>query len=206
PLPAEQQRAALTLLLDEFLSPRALNLPPALQRQLAPDYFERGEGVLDANGLMIQTDFSVADQLARLQRDVLGSLMNEALAERLLDNIDKSRDREPQPLTVRELHRRVREAIWSPPGPRIDATREATASWRRNLQRDHVNRLSLGILRGGTRADVRAQLRQQARLLVEQLRRSSRGSDPDGTAQAHRRDCLDTLQRALDASVVRSTP
>lgn len=206
PLPAAQQRAALSLLLDDVLSPRVVTLPPALQRQLAPDYFERGEGVLDAHGQLIQTDFSVADQLARLQREVLGSLMNEALAERLLDNIDKTHDREAQPLTVRELHRRLRETIWSPGLTRTEFGADSTAAWRRNLQRDHVNRLSLGILRGGTRADVRAQLRQQARLLIDQLRRTSTGGDPDSTAQAHRRDCLDTLQRALDASLVRSTP
>jgi hypothetical protein len=75
----------------------------------------------------------------------------------------------------------------------------------RNLQRDYVNRLTMGVLRGSDRADVRAQLRQQARALAEQLQKAPKG-DPDSTEQAHRRDCLETLQRALAATVLRSTP
>jgi hypothetical protein len=134
---------------------------------------------------------------------VLISLMSEDMATRLLDNIDKSRDSEPAPLTVRELHRRLREAIWparAPKGADGDG-----APWARNLQRDHVNLLSMSVLRGSDRADVRAQMRQQARALVKQLQGSLKG-DPDSTEQAHRRDCLETLQRALAATVLRSTP
>jgi hypothetical protein len=205
PLPAVQQREALDLLVNEFLSPDALRLPAALQRQLAPDYFERGEGMLDASGTPIQTDFSLAEQLSRLQRDVLNILMNDGLAERVLDNIDKTRDREDQPLTVRELHRRLREAIWPAKASVSDRHLDDNATWRRNLQREYVNRLSIGVLRGSVRADVRSQLRQQARLLVEQLQ-GQRGGDPNSTEQAHRRDCLETLQRALSATVLRSTP
>jgi Met-zincin len=202
PLPAIQQRAALEMLIDHILSPHALPLPARLQRRLAPDFFDRAEGVLDANGVPIRTDFSLADELNRLRRTVLISLMSEDMATRMLDNIDKSRDNEPSPLTVRELHRRLRAAIWP-----ASASKEAdlVAPWARNLQRDHVNLLSMSVLRGSDRADVRAQMRQQARALVQQLQGSLKG-DPDSTEQAHRRDCLETLQRALAATVLRSTP
>jgi len=199
PLPAAAQREALQLLLDTFLTPGSLRIPPAVQRRLAPDYFERAEGVTDATGQPIQTDFPVAVQLMRLQREVLNQLMNDTLAERMLDNIDKSRDLEPSPLTVRELHRRVREAVWT-----AGASDEA-APWRRNLQRDHVNRVAAGVLRGSARADVRAQWLQQARILIEQLRRPT-GQSADSTAEAHRRDCLATLERALSAQFTRVTP
>ncbi|RZI82680.1 MAG: DUF5117 domain-containing protein [Rubrivivax sp.] len=220
PLPAATQRQALDVLIDEYLSPSALPLPPALQRRMAPDYFERSE----SRGDSIGTDFSVADQLAVLRRGVLDALMDDELAERVLDNIDKTRDRDPQPLTVRELHNRLREAIWPAApssaaparGARTRATRALpadAAAWQRNLQRDYVNRLSAAVVRGGTRADARAQVRQQARLLVDQLSKVPRTNPtgratptPDIAAEAHRRDCLDTLQRALDASVIRSTP
>jgi hypothetical protein len=91
----------------------------------------------------------VADQLVQLQRNVLNALMSDTLAERLLDNIDKTRDREAKPLTVRDLHRTLREAIWSPASkaPRKNASDDA-APWQRNLQREHVNRLSMQVLRG----------------------------------------------------------
>jgi hypothetical protein len=210
PLPASTQRQALALLSEQFLSSRALNIPPKLQRQLAPDYFERIEAFQDPTAIAPSTDFSVADQLVQLQRNVLNVLMSDTLAERLLDNIDKTRDREAKPLTVRELHRTLREAIWSPATPsatkaqRKNNTMDA-APWQRNLQREHVNRLSMQVLRGGSRADVRAQFRHQAQLLVAQLQKPL-NRDNDSTDEAHRRDCLETLQRALSASVQRITP
>lgn len=217
PLPSAVQRAALDVLIDEYLSPTALLLPPALQRRLAPDFFERGEGGEAGSAL---TDFSLADQRSRLQAGVLDDLMDEELAERLLDNADKTRDRDPRPLTVRELHSRLRTAIWPPSPVQRARTRRAgapqdpclaadTASWQRDLQRAYVNRLAAAVVQGGHRADVRAQVRHQARMLVEQLRQPSasrRGALADDAVEAHRRDSLDTLQRALAASMVRQNP
>lgn len=199
PLPSSAQRAALDLLMNSFLSPQALSLPPALLRRLAPDYLDRQEGGDGHTG--VPTDFSLAEQTLVLQRDVQSYLMSEALAERLLDNIDKTRDKDKQPLTVRELHRTLMEAVWSdkvlPPG---------TESARRNLQRDYVNRLAASIVRSNSaRADVRAIMRQQAVKLLQQLK-AERGGDPNSTANAHRQDCIETLTRALQASVVRTAP
>jgi hypothetical protein len=200
PLPAAQQRAALGMLMTDFLSPTAFNLPPALLRKLAPDYMDRQEGG-DTSGAPVPTDFSLADLQLALQREIVSTLMSEPLSERLLDNIDKTRDIEKQPLTVRELHRTLQETIWSdeplPPG---------TESARRNLQRDYVNRLAVAVVRGASnRADVRAVLRMQAARLLKQLKAQHVG-DPNSTANAHRQDCIDTLSRALEASVVRPSP
>ena len=205
PLPADTQRAALNLLLEQILSPRSIQLPPALQRRLAPDYMERGESLFLGGGVS-PTDFSAAVQLGVLQRSVLSDLMADGLADRLLDNIDKTRDREPRPLTLGELHERLRDTIWASPNSPQD--RLVPPPWRRNLQRDHVNRLSVALLRGANRADVRVQLRLQAEQLAKMLSHpGALGSrDPGSVAEAHRRDCLDTLQRALDASVVRNNP
>lgn len=136
-----------------------------------------------------------------LQRDVLGYLMSEALAERLLDNIDKTRDKDKQPLTVRELHRTLFDTIWSD-----EATPAGTESARRNLQREHVNRLATAVVGGASaRADARAIMRQQAVKLLALLKKQH-GGDPNSTAYAHRQACIDTLSSALQASVVRNAP
>ncbi|HRH18140.1 MAG TPA: zinc-dependent metalloprotease, partial [Aquabacterium sp.] len=203
PLPFGSQRAALKLLTTRYLAPGAVSIPPGLQRRLAPDYQERGEG-MEASGQPLATDFSVANQWLAVQRGVLNTLMADGLAERLLDNIDKTRDRQEAPLTLPELHRHLREAIWT------DKGRDANPAWQRNVQREHVNRLATAVVRGSGRADVRAQLRQQARELMAQLQKpvSTRSMNraPDSTAEAHRQDCLETLKRALSASVQRTTP
>lgn len=220
PLSSAVQRAALDVLIDEYLSPTALTLPPALQRRMAPDFFERSEGTGDGHAGSVPTDFSLADQRSHLQAGVLDALMNEDLAERLLDNADKTRDRDPRPLTVRELHGRLRTAIWPANPPPASSGRRGSApgglpltadgaSWQRDLQRAYVNRLAVAVVRGGNRADVRAQVRHQARLLVEQLSRKPAGNRravADDAAEAHRLDSLETLQRALAASVVRNAP
>lgn len=199
PLPSSQQRAALDLLTGNFLSPQALNLPPALLRRLAPDYLDRQEG--GDGHTPVPTDFSVAEQRLALQRDILGYLMSEGLAERLLDNIDKTRDKDKQPLTVRELHRTLLDTVWQ--DGNVQAGME---SGQRNLQRDYVNRLAAAIVRSGTtRADVRAIMRQQAQTLLKQLK-ADHGGDPNSTSHAHRQDCIDTLSSALQASVVRAAP
>lgn len=199
PLPSSRQRAALDLLTGNFLSPQALSLPPELQRRLAPDYLDRQEGGDGRNP--VPTDFSVAEQRLALQRDILGYLMSEALAERLLDNIDKTRDKDTQPLTVRELHRTLLDTVWQ-----VGNVQPGMESSQRNLQRDYVNRLAAAIVRNGTaRADVRAIMRQQALKLLQQLKAAPR-SDPNSTASAHRQDCIDTLSSALQASVVRTAP
>lgn len=194
PLPAAEQRSALTLLLDELLAPGAVSLPPALLRRLAPDYLDRQ----DQRELTPQlTDFSVAEQELTRQRQLLDGLMAESLAERLLDNADKMRDQESRPLTVAELHQRLRDAVWAPPRHPVDAAQ------RRNLQREHVNRLAQAVVRGNRRADVRAVVRDEAQRLASRLA-ATRGGD--AIEAAHRRDCLDTLRSALQASVVRTTP
>lgn len=193
PLPAAAQREAMQLLLQDFLSDQAVALPPALLRRLAPDYLDRESGS--------ETDFSVAEQLLSLQRAVLNHLMADTLAERLLDNADKVRDREARPLTVAELHQGLRQAVWSPPHSNA---RTAAASWQRNLQREHVSRLAASVLRSsGGRADARAIVRLEADTLLRQLQASA---STDRTEQAHRRACIEMLQGALQARVMRTGP
>jgi hypothetical protein len=198
PLPAAQQRAALDTLLEMVLSPDAWRLPPALLRRLAPDYAER---VDNGEGQFPGTDFSWADQMLALQRPVLDVLTNEALADRLSDNLDKVRDKEASPLTPQELNKRVFDLVWGS-APAQEATRPM---WR-SLQREHVNRLAVSVVRSTSgRADVRALTRQQAQRVLDHLRKLPT-QGPESVAEAHRQDCMQTLMTALQASVVRAGP
>ncbi len=198
PLPADRQRAALDELLRTYLTPEAITLPPALQRRLGPDYLERAD---NGDGQTANTDFSWAQQLLALQRPVLDGLMAEGLAERLMDNVDKTRDTEARPLTLKALHARLFDAIWA-----TTPTQDALAPAWRSLQREHVNRLAAAVLRAGSgRADVRSVMRQQAQLVLQHLQ-AKRFGGPQSTAEAHRQDCIQTLSAALQAQVVRNTP
>ena len=197
PLPASAQREALDRLVGHYLAPQALGLPPGLQRRLAPDFLE----LQDAAGAG-RLEVSVAELQLALQRGVLAPLMSEGLAERLLDNRDKTTDREPHPLLPQEVHERLVRAIWTTPtSQRSDAQ---AAERQRNLQREHVNRLAAMWLRPASdRADVRALVWQQGQQLQRWLTSASRRAT-DATTKAHLKACLETLQSALRANVVRA--
>ncbi|MFT3856419.1 MAG: zinc-dependent metalloprotease [Aquabacterium sp.] len=202
PLPADQQRAALQVLMHDILSPHAFDIPPALQRRLSPDYLDRQDAGDQGLGGS-SNDLSWAAQQLALQRPVLAALMSEDLAERLLDNMDKVQGKEAHPLTPMALQRSLRETLWQDTPLPADQARA-----RRNLQREHVNRLAAAVVRKASdRADVRAMLRDEARQLQRQLQSSAPRPAHADTAEAiHRQDCLDTLNTALAASVIRTTP
>lgn len=205
PLPASAQRAALNRLIDHYLGPNAAGLPPSLQRRLAPDFLE----VANAENVG-RLEVSAAELQLNLQRGVLAPLMSEGLAERLLDNRDKTTDREPRPLLPQEVHGRLFQAIWVLPAAeqRRTARRSAQGKIQGNLhhdlQREHVNRLAALWLRpAGPRAEVRAVVWQQAQQLRTWLVKAQ-ARPADAATRAHLKACLDTLQSALSASVVRA--
>jgi hypothetical protein len=175
-------------LINHYLGPRAAGLTPSLQRRLPPDFLEVANA--DHTGRL---DVSAAGLQLSLQRGVLAPLMSERLAERLLDNRDKTTDLEPHPLLPQEVHQRLMKAIWVLPASKR----------QRDLQLEHVNRLAALWLRPtSARAEVRAVVWQQTQQLHVWLRRASNRTS-DASTRAHLSACLDTLQSAMRASVVR---
>lgn len=193
PLPAAQQREALALLLQSWLRPQPLRIPSSLMRRLGPDTLDWGPSDFAAIG---KPDVSIADQQLQVQRSVLNQLMADGLAERLLDNRDRTQDREARPLLPGELLQRLQESIWSPEAP-LEAS---AASWQRNLQREHTLRLAASVLRPtSARADVRAAHRTAAQRLLNLLRQAPGRNAQD---REHRQGCVETLRAALSAPLV----
>ena len=196
PLPAAVQRQALEQIAGAVLAADALTLSPALQRRLAPDYLDRADG--GGSG----TDYSLPQRISALQRAVLGHLMGDALAGRLLDGVGRFDDPR-QAFTLAELHQRLERAVWA----EIDGAGrrgQPIAPQRRELQRDHLNRLAAALLRASpaARADTRALLRAQARALLPRLR-AAQPHAGDAATRAHLADSADTLARALAAPLQR---
>jgi hypothetical protein len=197
PVPAAAQREALDLMLKTVLGADGLSLSPALQRRLAPDYLDRAEGA-------VPTDFSVQQRLLLLQRALLNFLLSDVIATRILDSVPKFDDPK-QAFALGEIYGRLAEDVWR----ELD-NRAVVSSARRDLQRDHVNRLSLAVVRptGTGRADVRGHLREQARALLARLDAAlkTRATTKDGfdaETRAHLADSADTLRQALAATIVR---
>ena len=67
------------------------------------------------------------------------------------------------------------------------------------------NRLALAVVRPTFtgRADVRGNMREQARALLARLDAQAKGKHWDRGTQAHLADCADTLRQALSATIQR---
>jgi hypothetical protein len=186
PVPASLQRSALEVIAGTVLAADGLKLSAPLQRRLAPDYLERAE-------IGVSTDYSLPTRLFELQRAVLGYLMSEWIAQRVLDSVGKF-DHPAEAFQLRELYDRLTQDVWSEL-----KTGAAITPARRELQREHLNRLAFMALRPAARVDARAVLRDQARTLLPRLEAAARRADVDADTRAHLGDSADTLKRALSA-------
>ncbi|WP_374591093.1 zinc-dependent metalloprotease [Aquabacterium sp.] len=201
PVDAATQRAALQLLLKDFLAPNSLPVSPQLESRLAVDYLARSDA-LEEGHANVATDFSYPQALAELQRSILNPLMSEEVGNRLLDHASDA----PTAFTLRELHQTLQTAIWSRQPMGDTGTRDQPAL-RRNLQREHVTRLAALLLRPSltSRADGRVVVREQARSLLKHLRAESSRGALDAVTRAHLADCADLLERAINAPLQRGT-
>jgi hypothetical protein len=192
PVPAEQQREALALLTSGFLAADSFRLSPSLQRKLAVDWDERTDAVFrgETPG---STDYSPAAAVLELQRGLLGQLMSDAVASRLLDSEAKAPS---EALRLRELYQRLGDAIWSELGNGGEIAAE-----RRELQREYINRLAGLLLKPSalSRADSRALVRAEAQSLLARIEAAGKRAPRGSEVRAHLLDSADTLAQALAA-------
>jgi hypothetical protein len=205
PVPAAQQRAALETLIDGVFAPESFRVSPALQRRLAPDYLERGDA--SAGGGAVSTDYPVEAVMLDLQRQVLAALMSDGLAQRLEDSEPKlDRSAQPRALMPADVYELLLRSLW------LDASnfgadgRGDIPARRRELQRDHVNRLAAVLLRtpGGVRVDMRSTLRAEAAALLPRIQAAQRRPGLSEASRLHLADCAETLRVALNAPMQRA--
>jgi len=194
PLPAAEQRAALQMLSQRVLAADAFVISPALQRRLAPDFFERAES------LAVPTEYPLGQTVLDLQRGILNRLMGDALAARMLDSEAKLSP-PAQPLRLSELYDQLEADVW---GELADGGDIPQA--RRELQREHANRMAALVLRPGlmSRSDARALLRSRSAALAQRLERAATRKGLSAEARAHLADSAESLRSALAAPLQRA--
>ncbi|MEO8805805.1 MAG: zinc-dependent metalloprotease [Burkholderiaceae bacterium] len=199
PVPALVQREALDVMSRSLFAADSLVVSPALQRRLAPDFQERGEALYGGEG-SVATDFSLTQRVLGLQRALLGQLMSDSVAARIIDSQGKAAQR-GEAFQLSELYGRLEHDIWSELGGLGDI-----GAPRRELQREYINRVSAMLLRPSPsgRADARSLLRSKAQALLPRVRGASQRSGLSADARAHLQDCADTLSQALSARLLRS--
>ncbi len=194
PLGATEQRAALRMLSNRVLAADAFLISPALQRRLAPDYFERSES------LATPTEYPLAQTVLDLQRSILNRLMSDALATRVLDSELKVSP-PAQPMRLSELYSQMEADVWSELSGTADIPQP-----RRELQREHASRLAALVLRPAamSRSDARALLRSRSTALAQRIEVAARRAGLSAEARAHLVDSAESLRSALAAPLQRA--
>jgi hypothetical protein len=197
PVPAAVQREALEALSRGVMSADSLKLSPALQRKLAPSYEDRTDAVF-GDTQPVETDFSIDAFVTQLRKALLAQLTSDGVANRLLDSVGKLPPGDAFP--VSELYARLRADIWSELASAADI-----APARRELQREHLNRIASQILRPtAARSDTRSLMRAEALALQKSLRAAAARSGWSAEVRAHLQDSLDLLSEALAAKMQRA--
>ena len=129
-------------------------------------------------------------------------MMSDTVATRLLESTEKAPSGSGRALRMPELYARLTQAVWS----ELDGRGGDIAPLRREVQRDHVNRIAALLIRPGaaSRSDTRSIVRMQARALLERIRAASHRPGLSEESRAHLADSADTLEQALSAKLQRS--
>ena len=197
PVPAQRQRQALDLVLNEIFTSSSFKFDPKIMSRLGIDQVDR----FSTRGVA-SVEFSVGQAALTVQKSALDALISDGLGARLADAEVKV-DNPRALLSYADVQARLSQAIWSE--LRQKGSARDIDTLRRNLQREHVKRLAAGLLRPGTgaSADVPAVHRQVAKQLEAELRQSVAQGGWNAMARAHLDDSMSILAEALKAPLAR---
>jgi hypothetical protein len=229
PVAAAKQREGLKFLQEHIFSDQPFQFPPELLRKLAVERWHHW-GTQPGS-----TDFPLHDRILGIQQVALNELLSSGVLRRIQNNAMKAEKNE-QPLVLAEVFRSVSDGIWCdlpngaakeekktvPNGAAKEEKRTVTSSiMRRNLQREHVKKLSslvlgqrtgssggFAILFGSSnssatppdaRSLARMHLREIDKRIVSTL--TDKQAALDDTARAHLEECHERIGKVLNASM-----
>jgi hypothetical protein len=219
PIPAAQQREALSFLNERVFGDNGFRFPPDLLNRLAAGRW----GHWDSDAYDDTLDFDVHDRIRSVQAGVLFQLVNPFTINRIYDGELTVAD-DAGALSLTEFFQTLTDGVWSElrdgGGPAAAGGGEgegrsytprtpAISSVRRALQREHLSRLiPLVITRGsGTvhpdaQAVARASLGTLSGRIADRLQRG--GDALDAYSRAHLADSQRRIEAALEAEFVLS--
>lgn len=199
---AEKQRDALRFVLETTFRDEAYALSPELLARLTKDFF---------GGFGSDPAWPVHDNILSMQSSALTQLLRSTTLRRVYDNefrIPADQDA----FTLPELLDSVTSEIWSEleeePEKKFSTRRPMISSLRRNLQREHLERLiDLTLPGNGTSAAYKAisnlcvmELRSLHSDIDEVLEKAAESLDP--YSKAHLYEANQRIEKALDADYV----
>ena len=204
-VPAEQQRAALKFVIDASFNDEAYGLTPKLLERMSVDKWLDGSS---RSSLSNEATWPIHDRILGVQASALTWLMNPTTLRRVYDN-ELRLPADTDTLTLPELLETINAAVWTEldadcPNDRNDR-KPMISSLRRNLQREHMQRLVDLVLESSDDTAAHKPISNLARMQLRTL--SSRiessldrcGKKMDAYTNAHLMEIQERIERALEA-------
>jgi hypothetical protein len=210
-IPADKQRRALQFVIDNSFNDDAFGLSPELLRKMTLDKWWDNGGMDD---IFEDPTWPVHDRIMGIQASAMTRVMNPTTLNRVLDNEFRVPSDEDA-LTVAEVIFTVSDAVWSEieqsPANGYTVRAPMVSSLRRNLQREHLDRLiDLSLPNPGFGAaskPVSNLCTFKLRELSEQIGRvlDRGGAKIDPYTVAHLSEAKVRIDKALDAQYIYNT-
>lgn len=191
-----QQRRALKLIMDNAFNDDAFGITPELVRHLGKEYWWDPSGMGE---IQVDPSLTLHDMVGSIQATALSLIMNPTTLRRVYDNEFRA-DPDTNPITAAEIVGTVTKEVWSELGGR---SAKDISSFRRNLQREHVQRLiDLALLDNTSSPTLRTISALAANELrsIDEMVKGAKSSDP--YTSAHLADISTRIGKALDAAYV----
>jgi hypothetical protein len=214
PVAAAKQRQALKFLQEHILTDKPFQLPPELLRKLAVQRW------MHWGSREPSTDYPLHDRILDIQKEALDNLLDATVLRRIQTNSLKV-EKDAQALQIAEVFRGLTDCVWCDlpnGGPKEE---KKSSIIRRNLQREHLARLSKMVLGpkqdsgryyvvffgGGGDDTVPPDARSLARLHLSEISKritaalGDRQNNVDETTLAHLEECRERITKVLNASM-----
>lgn len=190
PIPGVKQREALRLIVDRIFNEKSYQFSPSLLRKLAAGRWSHwGEESIGG------VEGPVHERILAVQRISLNRCFDRGVLARL-ENQELQADPGTDPLKISELFRAVTDGIWSDLNPPTSTDGKpvnvSTTLVRRNLQREHLHKLSSLTL--GDRANELGNLFGYIMFTGQ----SSAPADARALARMHLSEIRDKIVKLLD--------
>ncbi len=205
-VPAETQRKALAFVINNTFKDEAFGLSPDLVTAMGLDKWYD-----DSSSMMEESTWPIHDRIMGIQASALTSLMNPTTLKRVYDNEFRT-PADQDSFTLPELLNTVTAGLWS----ELDAKAEGEysprkpliSSLRRNLQREHLERLIdltlPGNAQGAAGRTISTLASEQLRQIVKKIEAAQAASADkhDAYTTAHLSQAKDRITKALDADYI----
>lgn len=202
PVDADQQRRALSFIVDHAFDSEAFGLDPKTLAYLQTDnWYDEGYSTTHA--------WPVAQSVLGIQASAMTGLINPQRLSRVMDNELRTPEGEDA-LTVPEIFKAVRERIWDLPDEPGNYTNRTPliGQLERNLQMEHLSRmidLATGMRwPGASGRTIQSLARQELIVLKDKMMLYSKLVGIDDYSRAHLRDANERISRALEAAYLRN--